>query len=209
MRHTPRNVLHESGERHLSFSTFSSLAIAEAICQLMISFFFTYPFTSSTETRPTILNAKFWPRSTASCFNTSIPSLSLQSSSVTMISWATSTSLRVRYPAVDVLNAVSAVPFLAPCVEIKYSSTSNPSLKELFTGSSMMRPAGLITSPFMPAICTGWDQEPRAPESMMEKTEPFTGSACGTSFSMASFTPCQISMTREERSSRDRRPCFQ
>ena len=44
-------------------------------------------------------------------------------------SWATSQSLLVKYPELAVFNAVSAKPFLAPCVELKYSRAVNPSLK--------------------------------------------------------------------------------
>ena len=50
-----------------------------------------------------------------------IPFIVPQSTSEMTTSWATSTNLLVRYPASAVFNAVSANPFLAPCVEIKYS----------------------------------------------------------------------------------------
>ena len=46
-----------------------------------------------------------------------------------MTSWATSTNLLVKYPELAVLSAVSAKPFLAPWVDIKYSKTDKPSLK--------------------------------------------------------------------------------
>ena len=50
-----------------------------------------------------------------------IPLIVPQSISDITTSCATSTNLLVRYPASAVLRAVSAKPFLAPCVEIKYS----------------------------------------------------------------------------------------
>ena len=59
-----------------------------------------------------------------------------------------------------------------PCVEMKYSSTSMPSLNDFLTGSSMMSPDGLDTGPFMPTICVSWDQLPRAPDSTIENTGP-------------------------------------
>ena len=148
----------------------------------------------------------FWPKSSASLFKSIIPLVSPQSSSAIITSCATSMSLRVKYPAVDVLKAVSAVPFLAPCVEMKYSRTSNPSLKDDFTGSSMILPAGLITKPFMPAICTGCDQEPLAPESIIENTEPERGRVWGMSFSIEDFTLVHISITLAERSSLESKP---
>ena len=43
-----------------------------------------------------------------------------QKSDVIDISWATSQSLLVKYPELAVFKAVSARPFLAPCVELKY-----------------------------------------------------------------------------------------
>jgi len=50
-----------------------------------------------------------------------------QSDSRMMTSWETSTSRRVRYPESAVRRAVSARPFRAPCVAMKYSSTERPS----------------------------------------------------------------------------------
>ena len=61
-------------------------------------------------------------------------------SNVITTSCATSTSLLVRYPASAVFKAVSANPFLPPCVEIKYSSTVNPSRKFAVIGDSMISP---------------------------------------------------------------------
>jgi hypothetical protein len=64
----------------------------------------------------------------------------LQSSIFTMTSWATSTRRLVRYPASAVFSAVSARPFLAPCVEIKYSNIESPSLKFDKIGFSIISP---------------------------------------------------------------------
>ena len=52
----------------------------------------------------------------------------------------TSTKRLVKYPASAVLRAVSASPFLAPCVEIKYSNIERPSLKFESIGFSIISP---------------------------------------------------------------------
>ncbi len=65
------------------------------------------------------------------------------------------------------MSAVSARPFRAPCVEMKYWSTESPSRKFEVIGVSMISPDGLAMSPRIPAswrIC--W-ADPRAPESAM------------------------------------------
>ena len=80
-------------------------------------------------------------------------------------SWATSTSRRVRYPELAVFKAVSARPFRAPWVEMKYCSTVNPSRKLAVMGVSMISPEGLAISPRIPASCRIWWALPRAPES--------------------------------------------
>ena len=66
-----------------------------------------------------------------SCFRGSMqmPWSVPQSWSVMMRSWATSTSRLVRYPDLAVRRAVSARPFRAPWVEMKYSSMFIPSRK--------------------------------------------------------------------------------
>ena len=81
-----------------------------------------------------------------------------QSISEITTSCATSTSRRVRYPASAVLRAVSARPFLAPWVEMKYSSAVRPSRKFDLIGDSMISPicpvsffCGLAISPRIPA----------------------------------------------------------
>src|SRR6266542_1274411 len=76
-----------------------------------------------------------------------------QSSSRTITSCATSTRRRVRYPESAVRSAVSARPFRAPWVEMKYSTTDRPSRKLDLIGRGMVSPLGLETSPRMPAIC--------------------------------------------------------
>src|SRR5213082_2569314 len=61
--------------------------------------------------------------------------------------------------------ADTARPLRAPCVELKYSRTVNPSLKLEMIGVAMISPEGLVISPRMPASCLIWAAEPRAPES--------------------------------------------
>ncbi len=82
-----------------------------------------------------------------------------------MQSWATSTSRRVRYPEFAVLSAVSASPFRAPCVEMKYWRTDSPSRKFEVIGVSMISPDGLAIRPRIPASWRICLSEPRAPES--------------------------------------------
>ena len=94
----------------------------------------------------------------------SIPSVVPQSCSLTIISWATSTNLLVKYPESAVLKAVSAKPFLAPCEEIKYSRTSSPSLKQDLIGISTALPDVLAISPRIPAIWRNWFMLPLAPD---------------------------------------------
>ena len=84
--------------------------------------------------------------------------------SFTTIPAATSTSLLVRYPESAVLKAVSASPFLAPWVEMKYSRTDIPSLKLLLIGLSIMSPFGFATRPLIPANCLTCIMFPRAPD---------------------------------------------
>ena len=93
-----------------------------------------------------------------------IPFLVPQSTSVIIQSWATSTNLRVRYPELAVFKAVSARPFLAPWVELKYSRTFNPSLKLEIIGVSIISPEGFAINPLIPANCFIWAAEPLAPE---------------------------------------------
>ena len=94
----------------------------------------------------------------------SIPSFVPQSSSLTIISCATSTNLLVKYPESAVLKAVSAKPFLAPCAEIKYSRASSPSLNDDVIGISTVLPVVLAISPRIPAICLNWFMLPLAPD---------------------------------------------
>ena len=61
-------------------------------------------------------------------------------------------------------SAVSASPLRAPWVEMKYSSTVSPSLKEERIGSSMIRPDGSDMSPRKPAIWRICAMFPFAPE---------------------------------------------
>ena len=74
-----------------------------------------------------------------------------QSSSLTMISCATSTKRLVKYPESAVLRAVSALPLRAPCVDKKNSATDNPSMKFEVIGISTGVPSGLLMIPRIPA----------------------------------------------------------
>ena len=97
--------------------------------------------------------------------STVIPSVVSQSSVVITTSCDTSTSLLVRYPELAVLRAVSARPFRAPCVEVKYSSIDRPSLKFDVIALSIILPSGLDIRPLIPANCLICAAEPLAPES--------------------------------------------
>ena len=94
-----------------------------------------------------------------------------------MTSCDTSTSLLVKYPASAVFNAVSANPFLAPCVEIKYSKIERPSLKLDKIGFSIISPPpavdflGLAIRPLIPVNCLICSLDPLAPESSIIYTE--------------------------------------
>ena len=86
-------------------------------------------------------------------------------------SWATSHNLLVKYPELAVFKAVSARPFLAPCVELKYSNAVNPSLKFDVIGVSIISPEGFAIKPLIPANCFIWAAEPLAPLSAIINTE--------------------------------------
>jgi hypothetical protein len=101
-----------------------------------------------------------------------------QSCMVMTTFWATSASLRVRYPLSAVFSAVSASPFRAPCVLEKYSSTVRPSRKFDLIGVSMMAPLGLAIRPRMPANWRICSTPPRAPEWAIRKI----GLRYGTTF---------------------------
>ena len=86
-------------------------------------------------------------------------------------SWATSHNLRVKYPELAVFKAVSAKPFLAPCVELKYSRAVRPSLKFEVIGDSIISPDGFAIKPLIPANCFIWAADPLAPLSAIINTE--------------------------------------
>src|SRR3989344_1391199 len=168
----PRRDLQEIGERKVTAGTFSEATRAASFQDkryplLKMVFFETGSEISDAKTRPKTREAKFFPSLSKSFLWTSKPASSLQSGSLTMTSCTTSTNLRVRYPAAAVLSAVSAVPFLEACVEIKYSKTARPSLKLESMGSSIVRPEGFTTSPFMEASWLICAQLPLAPEETM------------------------------------------
>ena len=97
--------------------------------------------------------------------STVIPSSVPQSSDVITTSWDTSTNLLVKYPELAVFRAVSASPFRAPWVDVKYSSIDKPSLKLEVIALSIMLPSGFDMRPLIPASCLICAGEPLAPES--------------------------------------------
>ncbi len=124
----------------------------------------------SHEKRPVIRSSRdsiiSLPSTTPDISMPGIKSLPAQQSTSRIISSCdTSTRRLVRYPESAVRSAVSDMPFLAPCAEIKYSSTSSPSRKFDLIGSSIVRPDVSAISPRIPASCLICLSEPRAPES--------------------------------------------
>ena len=84
---------------------------------------------------------------------TVIESLVPQSSIFITESIETSQSLLVKYPEFAVFKAVSASPFLAPWVDMKYWRTERPSLKFAVIGVSIIDPSGLDINPRIPDNC--------------------------------------------------------
>ena len=129
---------------------------------------------SSAVDLPNILSAKLTitlPPSIISVSGIESFGLAPQYVFVIAISCATSQSLLVKYPEFAVFKAVSASPFLAPCVELKYSKAVRPSLKFAVIGVSMISPEGFAINPLIPANCFICAAEPLAPESAIMKTE--------------------------------------
>ena len=170
---------------------------------------------SNTALRPSILSASGSTTSPSSITAFTFRPLCVpQSSSVIIQSWATSTKRRVRYPELAVFKAVSANPFRAPWVELKYSSTVKPSLKLEIMGVSIISPEGLAIRPRIPASCFIWAGDPRAPECAIIQTEltsfpssgliirPIISSATWsvqrdqTSTTLLYFSPCVINPSR-------------
>jgi|GEM_PF-2248950 len=75
-----------------------------------------------------------------------------QSSVLTITSCEESQSFLVRYHDSAVLRAVSALPFLHECAEIKYSVGFNHSTKLHLIGSSIISHFGFTTNHFIPDI---------------------------------------------------------
>ena len=67
------------------------------------------------------------------------------------------------------MSAVSAKPFRAPWVELKYWVTDRPSRKFEVMGVSMISPDGLAISPRIPASWRIWSWLPRDPEWIIMK----------------------------------------
>ena len=182
-----------SSMRRASTSTISSLAGAR-VSPVNGS------TTSSSGTRPRMRSRSGWmisPPSTSGV--TQMPLMVPQSSSVTIMSWATSTKRRVRYPESAVLSAVSANPLRAPWVEMKYCRTVSPSRKLAVIGVSMISPDGLAIRPRMPASCRICWRLPRAPESAIMNTglnspSSFRSISLNISSETCSVTWVQMSM---------------
>ena len=109
-----------------------------------------------------------------------------QSFWVIITSWETSHNLLVRYPELAVFRAVSARPFLAPWVEVKYSKIVKPSLKFEIIGVSIISPDGFAINPLIPANCFICAGEPLAPESAIINTE--------LDFTLPSLSFCGLDM---------------
>ena len=128
------------------------------------------------------------------------PSLRSSSSQTMIQSIATSQSFRVRYPASAVLRAVSASPFRAPCVDIKYSKTDNPSRNEARIGCSIISPEGIAINPRIPHNCLTCWRFPRAPESINRYTgfivslPKFSSRHVNASFAISSVAEVQTSI---------------
>ena len=97
----------------------------------------------------------------------------------------------MRYPEFAVFKAVSARPFLAPWVEVKYCSTVNPSLKLAVIGVSMIEPSGFAINPRIPASCLTCAGELLAPESKYIKTE-LKDASCSSSPSLLTTVSVEI-----------------
>ncbi len=72
----------------------------------------------------------------------------------------------------------------------------------------MVSPRGLVTKPLIPAIWTSWNQDPRAPASIKEKTGLSSDKVLGTNFSISDFAFVQTSMILPVFSYGESRPFF-
>jgi len=164
------------GDLILTDVIFSFSMVSISSCEIYSPFFIiTFPsdvFTSSARYRPKTLSFSGIATSPDSYTVSTVSPLEQEQSFWVMVkSWATSTSLLVKYPELAVLSAVSARPFLAPWVELKYSRTVRPSLKLEVIGFSIISPEGLAIKPLIPANCLSWASEPLAPEWAIIYTE--------------------------------------
>ena len=101
---------------------------------------------------------------------------------------------------------MSARPFLAPWVEMKYSSTVRPSMKLALIGRSMISPFGLAIRPRIPASWRICLKEPRAPElAIMKMGFRWSRLRCIAS-PTSSVAAVHFSMTASLRSSCEIRP---
>ena len=100
-------------------------------------------------------------------------------------------------------RAVSARPFRAPWVEMKYSSTDRPSRNDDRIGRGIISPRGLDTRPFMPAIWRTCCGLPRAPEStiMSSGLKGMACSAASMALPTSELAEVQISISFWRRSS--------
>ena len=106
---------------------------------------------------------------------------------------------------------MSARPFRAPWVEMKYSSTDRPSRKFALIGRGMMSPRGLATRPRIAATCRICIMFPEAPESTIMKIGLVLEKDFSIDFATSLDAWVQISTTSWRRSSSVTRPrsnCF-
>ena len=148
VEHKPFSTLQVSGVLIITDLTSASITVLAYSSVIKVPSankisFETGSIISSAITLPVILSSKDSINSFPDVISViSIPSCVPQSSAVILTFWETSISFLVKYPAFAVLSAVSASPFLAPWVEIKYSRTFNPSLKLEIIGVSIIVPSG-------------------------------------------------------------------
>ena len=93
---------------------------------------------------------------------------------------------------------MSANPFRAPCVEMKYCNTVRPSRKFEVIGVSMISPEGLAIKPRMPASWRICCLLPRAPESAMMYTGLKFRPSCSESSISANISSAIFSVTSDQ-----------
>ena len=103
-------------------------------------------------------------------------------------------------------SAVSARPFRAPWVEMKYSSTDRPSMKLALIGRSMISPFGFAMRPRIPASWRICLNDPRAPELAIMKIGLSSSRFFSIAWATSSVAAVQRAVTASLRSSWLRNP---